>query len=325
MKKTHRLVFVPLFAAAIASSESVLMAVSSSADDQLLIAAKSVVKPAPPRKQIFEASKTIEHSQRLNADGVAAYIQSTMGTNRGFLIKDLSGGLANDIGMSTGDVVMSFDGHVVQDARDVDRVLGRIASGNVKVMFVHPADTGLQLYNGSFKYTNAALTQSSVAQASGSHERSNQPKAAGNRNELQLLSSVESYVIELINRDRYANGVSGSLHSNAVLTELARQHATDMLKRGFFAHVNPDGVDPQGRARNAGVRMGVYENIAYETDNGSPPSMAAHAEAVFMSEPPNLMNHRGNILVPKHESVGVGVVMLGNRLMLVQEFADGDP
>ncbi len=136
-------------------------------------------QPAGPRKQIFEASHSILHSDLLNADGVAAYVVSTMGTNRGFLIKELSGGLANNIGMSEGDVVMSFDSHVVQDARDVDRVLGRIPTGNVKVMFVHPGDAGLQLYNGSFRYTNVAPTTSTVAQSIGAHSGGSKSSSAG--------------------------------------------------------------------------------------------------------------------------------------------------
>lgn len=282
-------------------------------------------QPAGPRKQIFEASHSILHSDLLNADGVAAYVVSTMGTNRGFLIKELSGGLANNIGMSEGDVVMSFDSHVVQDARDVDRVLGRIPSGNVKVMFVHPGDAGLQLYNGSFRYTNVAPTTSTVAQSIGAHSGGSKSSSAGGGDQASPVSSVESYMVELINADRRNNGGLKPIHSNSALTSIARAHATDMLKRNFFAHVNPDGLSPQDRARNAGISGGVYENIAFETVSGSPASFASHAEQVFMSEPKNQENHRSNILGANHVSVGCAAVMVGNKLMMVQDYSDRDP
>lgn len=281
---------------------------------------------AAPQKQIFEVSNNLTHSSILSADGVAAYVVSTMGTNRGFLVKGLSGGLGSSMGLSPGDVVMSFDNHIVQDGRDIDRVLGGLPSGNVKVMFVHPSDSGLQLYNGPFRYTNLrGGTGGVVASASSSSSSRSGSQSASNSSEIQVLPSMESYVIELVNKDRSANGGGGSLHANAALTGIAREHAKDMLKRGFFAHVNPDGIDPQGRAKNAGIACGVYENIAYQRSSNGPSVMAAQCERDFMNEPPNQQNHRGNILNPAHVCVGVGVAMQGNKLMLVQEFADKDP
>ena len=49
---------------------------------------------------------------------------------------------------------------------------------------------------------------------------------------------------------------------NEALTLAARGHNQDMAARSFFAHDNPDGLDPSDRARNAGYGAGAGENIA---------------------------------------------------------------
>jgi uncharacterized protein YkwD len=278
-----------------------------------------------PQKQIFEASHSVWHSQLLNADGVAAYVVSAAGTNRGFLIKDLSAGLANTIGMGDGDVLFSFDGHVVQEAHDVDRVLAAIPSGDVRVMFVHPSETGLQLYNGLFRYTNMSANIVLSPSPAGSAGKHGSGSTGSGSAEGDLSSSIESYVIELVNQDRKKNGGLPPVHANGNLTGLARQHAKDMMKRDFFAHINPEGKNPQDRAREAGVRASVYENIAFQVSGDGPSNQANQSEAQFMNEPPNQRNHRGNILHPEHISIGVGVVVRGRKMVLVQEFADNDP
>jgi uncharacterized protein YkwD len=43
----------------------------------------------------------------------------------------------------------------------------------------------------------------------------------------------------------------------------ARLHARDMNERDFFDHVNPDGLGPEQRLRNAGYTFGIAgESIA---------------------------------------------------------------
>ena len=42
------------------------------------------------------------------------------------------------------------------------------------------------------------------------------------------------------------------LASNTLLTEIARLHGEDMIKRGFFSHVTPEGLTPEDRVLTAG-------------------------------------------------------------------------
>jgi uncharacterized protein YkwD len=99
-----------------------------------------------------------------------------------------------------------------------------------------------------------------------------------------------------------------------------------MANRNFFSHVNPDGVDPQARAVNAGIRGGVFENIAVQASFDSGYRQVKGSEDAMMSEPKNQQNHRSNILDPGHACVGVGVARAPNgKLYMVQEFSHSSP
>src|SRR5262249_9388071 len=95
----------------------------------------------------------------------------------------------------------------------------------------------------------------------------------------------EVYLLELVNRARYNPYAEGlrlgldltvgltagemarlgpaePLALDPSLTLAARAHAQDMATRGFFAHINPDGLDPTGRAVMQGYPGQAGENIA---------------------------------------------------------------
>jgi len=282
-------------------------------------------QPARPTKQIYEVSTTVMHSEILNADGVAAYVVSSMGTNRGFLVKQASTGLASRIGISPGDIVLSFNDHVIEDGRAADRVLSSLPNGNVKVMFVHPNDGSLQLYNGAFRYVNQGPLMGSAGTVGVGGTEPGRPARSTASNEIEFSPAVESYVLELVNKDRRDNGAQ-AVHLNGTLTSMARQMAKDMIQRNFMNHVNPDGQGPEERARMAGIKGGVYENLSYDVSSFKTPSQAVRAaEQTMMAEPPGQKNHRYNILVPGHVSVGVGVAVRGTKVTMVQEFSDSDP
>lgn len=83
----------------------------------------------------------------------------------------------------------------------------------------------------------------------------------------------EEEVLLLVNDARSATrscGARGSfepsdpLESEGALTCAARLHSVDMFERDFFAHDNPDGVDPAQRVTDAGYDWSrTGENIAY--------------------------------------------------------------
>jgi uncharacterized protein YkwD len=73
---------------------------------------------------------------------------------------------------------------------------------------------------------------------------------------------------ERINRHRVAIGCRAMKWDDRLAAE-ARRHTTDMARRGFFNHTNPDGRDPFDRLRVAGVRFrAAAENIAMGQPTG---------------------------------------------------------
>ncbi len=69
---------------------------------------------------------------------------------------------------------------------------------------------------------------------------------------------------------------------------MARAHADDMFRRGYFSHDTPEGVDPFQRMKQAGIVFGLAgENLAL-----APTLDIAHNG--LMNSP----GHRANILKP---------------------------
>jgi uncharacterized protein YkwD len=136
------------------------------------------------------------------------------------------------------------------------------------------------------------------------------------------LAALEKTMYELINRDRTdpenraeTGGRLVPLHWSDQLADAARAHSRDMVARGYFGHVDPDGRSPGLRLRAAGIAwQSVGENIAMNPDVKS-------AEAAFLNEPAGRQNHRSNILSAKFTEVGVGIAVAPNGdLYITQEF-----
>jgi len=110
-------------------------------------------------------------------------------------------------------------------------------------------------------------------------------------------STEEYYMLTLINNERQAQGLE-PLIMNSSLSSAAKLHSQDMINRNFFNHVNPDGLTPSDRARNAGYSfIALAENIC-----GNPSIDAGHSS--LMGSP----SHRVNILNPSYKEVGIGIV-----------------
>lgn len=90
-----------------------------------------------------------------------------------------------------------------------------------------------------------------------------------------------------------------------------------MLQQNYFGHVDSDGDSPVERLYKAGIRWhSMGENIAIN-------STVSLAEGAFMDEPPARANHRGNILNPAFNSVGVAAVRGPDaRIYITQDFAE---
>jgi uncharacterized protein YkwD len=126
----------------------------------------------------------------------------------------------------------------------------------------------------------------------------------------RVRPDLESALLELVNAERTARG-RAPLQADPELAQVARAHSRDMLARGYFAHVTPDGKDVSERLRGAQLRyLIVGENLAL-----APTVEVAHQ---------NLMNspgHRENLLREQFGRVGIGVLDAGRHgLMVTQDF-----
>lgn len=122
----------------------------------------------------------------------------------------------------------------------------------------------------------------------------------------------EQGMLDMVNRERTSRGLV-ALEMDESLQQLARGHADDMFRRGYFAHNTPEGLDPFDRMRDAGIMYGLAgENLAL-----APTLDIAHEG--LMNSP----GHRANILNSGFRKVGIGVLDGGvYGKMFVQEFTD---
>lgn len=128
-------------------------------------------------------------------------------------------------------------------------------------------------------------------------------------------SALELEVLTRTNQERLARGLR-PLEWDNLAAQVARTHGLDMLRRNYFAHVNPEGDSAVDRLRKAGVvEVEVGENLAFY-ENYPDPKIPAEAVKGWMNSP----HHRDNMLKPGYTHLGVGLVRQGNRVMVVQNF-----
>jgi uncharacterized protein YkwD len=132
---------------------------------------------------------------------------------------------------------------------------------------------------------------------------------------------MEGRVFELTNALRARSGLP-PLARDASLEAAARAYSQDMLQRGFFAHVDPDGRGPAERvARISGLPpAAVGENIWMWTGSSRPAlqKLAEQAVAAWAASP----SHRENILRRGYTRLGVGAAWAAGEVRLTQLFRE---
>jgi uncharacterized protein YkwD len=109
-------------------------------------------------------------------------------------------------------------------------------------------------------------------------------------------STQERQVLEYTNQIRQQQGC-GPLRLDSALVEAAGEHASDMVRRHYMDHTNPDGQDPGDRMAAAGYRGSSWgENIAAGYDS------AQKVVAAWMQSD----GHRKNILNCRFNRIGIG-------------------
>lgn len=115
------------------------------------------------------------------------------------------------------------------------------------------------------------------------------------------LVGLEQSMIEAVNAQRQVHGYT-PYKVDQQLTLMAWSRAQDMVKRGYFSHVTPEGTTLRDRFREQGLSaVRVGENIYLSVQ---PADQAVQATiGWFMGDAP----HRRNILHSAYNRIGVGV------------------
>lgn len=130
--------------------------------------------------------------------------------------------------------------------------------------------------------------------------------------DLKTDEAAEKTMLDLVNQERTKAGLKQLVYLQA-LQQLAREYATDMFKRGYFSHYNPEGKSPFNRMDADHISyVAAGENLAL-----APNVTLAHQG--LMNSP----GHRANILSPDYGKIGIGIIDGGiYGEMFVQEFTD---
>jgi hypothetical protein len=126
----------------------------------------------------------------------------------------------------------------------------------------------------------------------------------------QFDSQAERQLVQMLNQERARAGLP-SVKVDDRLTQAARAHSSLMAQADQLTHQLAGEPTLPKRLAATHLRFNNdAENVAYNYS-----VQAAHDG--LMRSPP----HRANILSPKYNTVGVGVVRSGDRLWVTQDFA----
>lgn len=130
--------------------------------------------------------------------------------------------------------------------------------------------------------------------------------------ELVVDEDSEGEMFRLVNEVRIKNGLH-ALKWNSQSNVVAREYAKDMWERAYFGHYSPEGEDVGDRLDKAEINYSFAgENLAL-----APTVQIAHTGLL------NSEGHRENIMHPRFQTLGIGVVENGfYGKIFVQVFTD---
>jgi uncharacterized protein YkwD len=134
------------------------------------------------------------------------------------------------------------------------------------------------------------------------------------------LSALRTEALDLVNATRNMHGLD-QLENAQNLNEAAQEHAIEMLERGYFAHVSPDGETPRDRFLATGGSEWKLsaENIGRCANCGANPTISRVREfhEGWMESP----QHRENILKGGLARFGFGIAGKDGSIYAVQTFS----
>ena len=135
------------------------------------------------------------------------------------------------------------------------------------------------------------------------------------------MNALERRFFDLTNLQRTRRRLRALAESNA-LSDAARRHSEDMLRRRFFAHNGPDGRTPADRVAAALHRpvTASAENIwmrSGDLPSPTPLTVVDEAFSQLMASPV----HRRNIIDARYTHLGIGVAVTASEFRATQVFA----
>jgi uncharacterized protein YkwD len=124
-------------------------------------------------------------------------------------------------------------------------------------------------------------------------------------------SKVERKMFELVNQERTGRGLPALKWSDK-LQQSARKHTENLAEKMQLSHQFSGEPALAGRIAATGYHFSASaENVASATNSDD-------LHPALMASP----GHRANILSPKYDSIGIGVVRRGDRYYATQNFAN---
>jgi uncharacterized protein YkwD len=115
-----------------------------------------------------------------------------------------------------------------------------------------------------------------------------------------LPSGRVGSTLKLLNRERAQHGLP-AFRLDSRLSTAAKRHAQDMVRRDYFSHDAPGGVDFVDRIRRTGyAASSLGENLAWGSGSLASPASTVRS---WMNSP----GHRANILNRRFRAVGIGI------------------
>jgi uncharacterized protein YkwD len=144
------------------------------------------------------------------------------------------------------------------------------------------------------------------------------------------IPDLEEEIHSLIDSERLANNVN-TLVLDQGLSKVARAHSQDMVNRGYFNHLDPDGKAPRDRLLLAGYKCpkisgeNIFQNNLYSRvmirgnqksyEWNSLNEIAESSVRGWMASP----GHRQNILQKNYSRTGVGAAIAPNGQVLITQ------
>jgi hypothetical protein len=109
---------------------------------------------------------------------------------------------------------------------------------------------------------------------------------------------------------------------NDILHEVARAHCEDMIERGFFSHVTPEGLTPEDRVISAGYNATIVKEelgaLAFNTYLDPGEAAQALMDVLLRDSIIQCKTEEGSTLL-NERVVEVGIALLGGELTTCQE------